>query len=99
YAPPEGIEDQSGDLFSLGMVLAEMLAGRRPDLRGQPPSVPGAESDGAARRVSEVIARACNSDPAKRFQIAGEMAGALKSAVAAARPAAPPIPSRGWGLG
>jgi serine/threonine-protein kinase len=95
YMAPEQIEgdDEDGraDLYSLGVVLYEMLAGHVPfagkeplqvleaHLEQDPPPLP-AEVPAAARRV---VARALQKDAGDRFPTAAEMAAACRAALAA----------------
>jgi serine/threonine protein kinase len=91
YMSPEQIEghsiDHRSDLFSLGIVLYEMLAGRKPFtgdsvvsityniMHAEPPPLPG-----APYAVEHVILRALSKDPMRRFHSAEEMRQALKAA-------------------
>ena len=91
YMPPEQLTgegaDERSDLFSVGVMLYESLAGARPfrgrtlpELlhamqQGEPPALPPelAACDGLARALSRSLA----PDPAARFQTAAEMRAAL----------------------
>lgn len=95
YMPPEqakgGAIDQRTDIFAMGVVLWEALAGRRlfkgeteletinrllfepiPTLRSREPLVPEA--------VEQVIMRALDRDPLKRFTTSADFADALERA-------------------
>jgi len=96
YAAPEQFEgtrlDARTDVYSLGCVVFECLTGSPPFRREQdaalmyahlnepPPSVSELRPDLPAA-VDEVISRAMAKDPDRRFQRAGELAGAFGSAL------------------
>jgi hypothetical protein len=87
YMAPEQLErplevDHRADLYSLGVVLYEMLTGELPFGRFSLPS----EKDVGDSLLDAVILRALERDPARRFQSAGEMGAAL--AAVSERPAA-----------
>jgi eukaryotic-like serine/threonine-protein kinase len=99
YMSPEqaagGSVDHRSDLFSLGTVLYEMLAGRLPFDGPHPAAVLYAITNQSPapirklnRSVSEPLARvvekALEKDPARRFGSAGEMLAALRAAGGAA---------------
>ncbi len=78
--------DSRSDLFSLGSVLYEMLAGRRPFgggsvagalaalLRDDPPPLEGVDP-----KIAQIVGKCLEKDVGERFQSAGE----LRSAIAA----------------
>jgi WD40 repeat protein len=76
YIAPEGPGSPQGDIFSLGIVLYEMLTGR--DGR-EFPGVPAGFATGQPMVVEllEVVIRACEHDPASRYLTAREMAADL----------------------
>ena len=90
--------DQRSDLFSLGVVLFEMLAGNRAFTRGGPrwfdavyvllANTPDYSRLGpnAPAALREVIIRALQWDPAARFQDAGEFQQALSDVLHEAEP-------------
>jgi serine/threonine protein kinase/outer membrane protein assembly factor BamD (BamD/ComL family) len=96
YASPEqfsGTADQRSDLYSLGVVMYELLTGARPIKSTDPRAIMAAHLMGELRsfddvdpagRVSPdlraVVTRALQRDPAKRFQNAAELASALQAA-------------------
>ena len=85
--------DGRADIYSLGLVFYEMIAGRRPysaltllELRKEHVSVTPRRLDevapGVSRLFSDVIARAMAKDRADRPATAGELAAELKAALA-----------------
>jgi serine/threonine protein kinase len=97
YMSPEQITgkpvDQRADIFSMGVVLYEVLTGRKPFTGDtvvtitynivnmeplMPPGVPG--------YLYDVVRKAMAKDPAQRYSSAGEMAEALRN------PPASPLP-------
>lgn len=96
YMAPEQAKGQTldarSDIYSLGVVLFEMLAGRRPfpgdshyALIHAHVSVPAPSladvRPGLSRAINQVVARCLEKEPARRFQTAAELAVALDRAL------------------
>lgn len=105
YMSPEqchqsGPLDARSDVYSLGVIVYEMLTGRVPftgesptvimmkQVQDPPPSIRELRPDLPAG-VDAVVARALAKQPADRFQSAGELAGALAEAASVASASAP----------
>lgn len=96
YVSPEQVAgkpiDGRADLFALGFVLYDMARGRRPPVdRIGALARDGIEFAEVPRPIAEVINRAVETEPARRFGSAREMAVALRNAggYSAARTGAP----------
>jgi CHASE2 domain-containing sensor protein len=74
YIPPEGAGSPSADIYALGKVLYEALMGRDRRLFPEVPTAVWEQpSDSLLRRLNEVIARACATNVAERYQSAGQL--------------------------
>jgi serine/threonine-protein kinase len=105
YLAPEQVSGKAAtpasDLYSVGAVMYEMLAGKRPfeaespiavamkRLTEEPPPLRSVRSDVPAP-VANAIARALERDPAERYASAEEMRRAVDDAAGASAPATMP---------
>lgn len=95
YLSPEQAKghpvDQRSDIFSLGTVLYECLAGRQPfqglsamDIGGQiihvVPPAPSTVNQDVSARLDEITLKALSKDPVHRYQTAAEFGAALTAA-------------------
>ena len=110
YMAPEQVRgepaDHRSDIFSLGAVAYEMLAGRRA-FRGQSSieilhailkDEPGEHDGDANTALERIIRHALEKEPSHRFQSASDMAFALQAIATGSTAAVAPIPAsrRRW---
>jgi len=97
YVPPEQIEGGKptfhGDMYSLGVVLYELLAGRRPFVAGRLNELVAkilnekpAPLEALPAPIEQLVLRAMARRPAERFQTWSEFAGALSNALRSVLP-------------
>ena len=96
YMAPEyirtGVPDPRSDLFAVGVILYEALAGHRPFegdttatilyrlVNEEPAPLSSADLRGLGPQVGQLLSKALAKDPAQRFQSAEAMARALRDA-------------------
>jgi len=108
YMNPEQASGQAhwaspqSDIYSLGVVLYEILCGKRPFTAGssldlikqveqRPPSPPRTVDDSIPPALEEVCLKAMAKDPDQRYRTAADMAAALRAAVAPRKGPSPVI--------
>lgn len=72
--------DERSDIYSVGAVLYEMLAARRPLHRGS--AAPSASNRHVSHELDEIVLKAVAPNPASRFQSAATLAAELRSVAA-----------------
>ncbi len=92
YMAPEQLEkpttvDHRADIYSLGVVFYEMLTGELPLGKFAPPSSCKVEVD---VRLDDVVLRALEKDPQRRYQHASQVKTAVDSIASTAPPLPPP---------
>ena len=103
YTAPEVYHrqgDHRADIFSVGILLHELLIGKLPEPGSPPPST----ICGCSREMDNIVARATNPNPAMRYDSAEKLADDLDKAIAnrsagsstsrLVMPSAPPMPVR-----
>jgi hypothetical protein len=80
FIPPEGPGTPQADLYSLGKVMYEMAMGKDRQEFPSPPTLLDELPDAAELlELNEVINRACDPEPSRRYRSAGAMSMALET--------------------
>src|SRR5918999_3391678 len=102
YLSPEQTRGEpagpASDLYALGVVAFQLMAGRLPSAAGSLPDLARLQDSGPPPRLDELardvppalaaaVARALHRDPAQRYRDAGEMEGALRDGLEGRAPA------------
>lgn len=82
YTAPEVLSnpmavDQRSDIFSMGVMLYEMLTGHLPGK----PVVPASKKSGSNVAFDRILDQAIHPDPNQRYSTAGELGAALESVI------------------
>ncbi|MHC4404536.1 MAG: serine/threonine-protein kinase [Planctomycetota bacterium] len=98
YIAPEQMErpgevDHRADLYSLGVLLYEMLTGELPVGDFDPPS----RKSGSDLRLDDVVLRSLAKDPHRRYQQARDLRSAVLSTASGQPKTFAPPAKRGWG--
>jgi len=96
YMAPEQVEkpqevDHRADIFSLGVVFYEMLTGELPLGKFAPPSS-RMRGVGVDVRLDEVVLRALEKEPERRYQHASQVKTAVETISSSSPPPPPPHP-------
>ena len=90
YMPPEQSFGHKvgpfSDVYALGITLYQMLTGKLPELDWKDPSLLPCLDRLLPPRIQDVIEKATQSDPDKRYRTAGELAQAFAAAIAPSAP-------------
>jgi len=68
YSPPEGVKDHTGDLYCVGRMLCEMIAGELPNGPAPIADAGVAKRDSRAKGLTPILRRATAAEKKNRFQ-------------------------------
>jgi WD40 repeat protein len=74
YSPPEGAGTAKADIYSLGKILYQLVTGMAPqDFPRLPSDLMTREDADAVIELNEIVLRACDPEPAKRYATAQKL--------------------------
>ena len=87
YMPPEGPGRPTGDVFSMGIMLYELLTGHdRQSFPALPMALVSGDRDGRIAGLNQIILKACDARPGRRYANATECLGDVRRVGDGGRP-------------
>ncbi|MBC8243504.1 MAG: serine/threonine protein kinase [Verrucomicrobia bacterium] len=88
YMPPEGPGRPAGDMYSLGIVLYELLTGHdRQSFPALPKPLAATDRDGRIAGLNQIILKACDNRPGRRYANAADCLADVRRVAGGRRPA------------